>query len=481
MIPLWVWSTLAIVSEVLAFAVIVALLRRPREPRAMLAWILVLILVPVLGLVFFATISEPRREWHRVRRRRSRRRMRAFADDRSERLAEDHTYDSADAKPELRPLIRLTERLGAYLPTHGNKVTIYQDAERTFTGIENALESARSHIHLEYYIFQPDETGAIIRDLLIRKAREGVECRLLLDFIGCWRIPRRFLAPLREAGAQVAWSLPMLPFRGRWRVNFRNHRKIAIVDGRIGFTGSQNIGDEYRGRLRRLGPWRDTHLGIEGPAVLHLQEVFAHDWFFTTKQELIGHRYFPEPQVSGEHIVQIAPSGPDQRERVLHQLLLAAVNSARSSVCIITPYFVPDTAMIFALQSAAYRGVCVRLLIPANADHRVVLWAGRSFYHELCSAGVEVYEHNRMMLHSKVVILDEDWAMVGSANMDERSFRLNYELTTILYSRAMAEDLFQDFESLIENSCRITPSDPAQVPFGESIRLGLARLASPML
>ncbi len=284
MIPLWVWSTLAIVSEVLAFAVIVALLRRPREPRAMLAWILVLILVPVLGLVFFATISEPRREWHRVRRRRSRRRMRAFADDRSERLAEDHTYDSADAKPELRPLIRLTERLGAYLPTHGNKVTIYQDAERTFAGIENALESARSHIHLEYYIFQPDETGAIIRDLLIRKAREGVECRLLLDFIGCWRIPRRFLAPLREAGAQVAWSLPMLPFRGRWRVNFRNHRKIAIVDGRIGFTGSQNIGDEYRGRLRRLGPWRDTHLGIEGPAVLHLQEVFAHDWFFTTKQ-----------------------------------------------------------------------------------------------------------------------------------------------------------------------------------------------------
>jgi cardiolipin synthase len=481
MIPLWVWSSLAIVSEVLAFAVIIVLLRRPREPRAMLVWILVLILLPVLGLIFFATLSEPRREWHRVRRRRSRRRLQAFMDDRSERLAEEHTYDSADAKPSLRPLINLTERLGAYLPTHGNEVAIYQDAERTFTAIQSAIASARSHVHLEYYIFQPDETGAAVRDLLIQKTREGVECRLLLDYIGCWWIPGRFLAPLRQAGVQVAWSLPMLPFRGRWHVNFRNHRKIAIIDGRIGFTGSQNIGDEYRGRLRRLGPWRDTHVGIEGPAVLHLQEVFAHDWFFSTKQELVGDRYFPDPQVAGDHIIQIAPSGPDQREHVLHQLLLAAVNSARSSVCIITPYFVPDSAMILALQSAAYRGVRVRLLIPSNADHRVVLWAGRSFYHELFSAGVEIHEHDGTMLHSKVVILDEDWAMVGSANMDERSFRLNYELTTNLYSRALAEDLFQDFESLIENSRRVTPTDPAQLPFGESIRLGLARLASPML
>ena len=481
MIPVWVWSSLAIASEVVAFLLIIVLVRRPREPRATLVWILVLLLVPVLGLVFFATLSEPRREWHRVRRRRSSRQLQAFMDDRSERLAEEHTYDAADAKPSLRPLINLTERLGAYLPTHGNQATIYQDAERTFAAIQAAIGAARSHIHLEYYIFQPDDTGAAVRDLLIQKARQGVECRLLLDYIGCWWIPDRFLAPLRQAGVQVAWSLPMLPFRGRWRVNFRNHRKIAIIDGRIGFTGSQNIGDEYRGRLRRLGRWRDTHLGIEGPAVLHLQEVFAHDWFFTTKHELVGDRYFPAPQVSGEHIVQIAPSGPDHREHVLHQLLLAAVNSARSAVCIITPYFVPDTAMILALQSAAYRGVRVRLLIPANADHRVVLWAGRSFYHELCSAGVEVYEHQAMMLHSKVVILDEDWAMVGSANMDERSFRLNYELTTLLYSRELAQDLYTDFESVIAQSRRVHPTDPASLPFAESIRLGLARLASPML
>ncbi|HSW46672.1 MAG TPA: phospholipase D-like domain-containing protein, partial [Phycisphaerae bacterium] len=322
----WVWVYTA-VTEAAALLVIVVLLRRPRDPRAMLVWILTLILLPGLGLVLFATMSEPRRKWHRVRRHRSRKQLKAYMQDHSERLAEEHICEPEDAKPELRPLVRLTERLGAYLPTHGNEITIYQDAEKTFEAIEEALQSARSHIHLEYYIFQPDETGAAIRDLLIEKTHEGVEVRLLLDFLGCWRLSRRFLRPLRAAGAQIAWSLPMVPLRGRWRVNFRNHRKIAIVDGRIGFTGSQNIGDEYRGRLRKLGPWRDTHLKIEGPAVLHLQEVFAHDWHYTTKQELTRACYFPRPRSAGQHVVQIAPSGPDQCEHVMHQLLSSAVHS----------------------------------------------------------------------------------------------------------------------------------------------------------
>jgi cardiolipin synthase len=479
MATVWTWLTIA--AEIAAVVTILLLLRRPREPRAMLAWILILLLLPGLGLLLFATLSEPRRKWHRVRRHRSRRRLQRFTDDRSERLAEEHTYDTDDAKPTLRPLIHLTERLGAYLPTHGNEVTVYQDAERTFEALEQAIGSARSHVHLEYYIFQPDETGAAIRDLLIERARQGVEVRLLLDYVGSLRLPRRFLAPLKAAGVQVAWSMPVVPLRGRWRVNFRNHRKIAVVDGMVGFTGSQNIGDEYRGRLRKYGPWRDTHLRIEGPAVLHLQEVFAHDWFYTTKQELIRECYFPTPIAAGEHVVQIVPSGPDQREHVMHQLLLAAVSAARSSVSVITPYFVPDAGMILALQSAAYRGVRVRLLIPSCTDHWVVLWAGRSYYHELWAAGVEVYEHEHTMLHSKVVVIDEDWATVGSANMDERSFRVNFEITTILYSQALAAALYQDFESLRGQSRRIIPADPAGLPFPQAARLGLARLASPLL
>lgn len=480
MIPLWV-LIFVIVAEVVALVTIVLLLRRPYEPRAMLAWVLVLILLPGLGLVFFATMSEPRRRWHRIRRHRSRKRLQAFLDNRSERLTAEHTYDSADAKPALRPLISLTERLDAYLPTHDNQVTIYQDAEQTFQAIREAIESARSHVHLEYYIFQSDETGAIVRDLLIAKARQGVECRLLLDFVGSWRPTDRFFAPLRRAGAQVVYSLPMLPLRGRWRVNFRNHRKILVVDGKVGFAGSQNIGNEYRGRRARFHPWRDTHLRLKGPAVLHLQEVFAEDWHYTTKQELVGQIYFPDPQGAGDHVVQVVPSGPDQREHVMHQLLLAAVSTARSSISVITPYFVPDAAMILALQSAAYRGVRVRLLIPACTDHRIILWAGRSYYHELCAAGVEVYEHDRAMLHSKVVIVDEDWAMVGSANMDERSFRLNFELTTILYSQALARALYEDFESYLAQSRRITPPDPETLPLPQALRLGLARLASPLL
>ncbi|MBI4579266.1 MAG: cardiolipin synthase, partial [Planctomycetes bacterium] len=352
--------------------------------------------------------------------------------------------------------------------------------EKMFLDLSLAIQAARSHVHMEYYIFQPDETGRRIRDLLIAKAREGVQCRLLLDFVGCWRLFDRFIRPMREVGVEVVFFMPWLPWRGRYRVNFRNHRKIVVIDGRIGFTGSQNIGDEYTGRWRGM-EWRDTHIRVSGPAVHQLQEVFIEDWYFACRRDIGGNlaEYFPPPESSGDQLVQVVPSGPDREVNVLHHLLLGAMGAARRSLSVATPYFVPDAAMILSLQTAAHRGVQVRLLIPSRSDHPVVLWAGRSYYNDLCRAGIEVYEYSEAMLHSKMIVIDDVCAVVGSANFDERSLRLNFELSMVLYEPDLAGQLYVDFEDLRAKARRIRVKK--HFTAAETLKRGLARLVSPLL
>jgi cardiolipin synthase A/B len=481
MFPSWFWILVAL-HELAVIAAVIYILRWHREPRAMLSWILAIRLMPVIGLGVFLLFSEPRGGWHRRRRSRKRKRLEAALMHKWQAYQRHNPVAAAlTDDPSLNQFVGLARRLGAHACAPGNEVHIFHDAEETYAAIEKAIDQAQSHIHLEYYIFQPDSTGQAIRDRLIRKAGEGVRCRLLLDYVGCWGLPRRFVRPMLDAGIDVAFAMPVIPWHGRWRVNYRNHRKIVVVDGRVGFTGSQNIGDEYRGRLARFRPWRDTHLMISGPCVHHLQEVFVEDWHYTTGEDLVLDSYFPLPEPTGEHALQILPSGPGQRVRVMHHLLFAAVSAARSSVCVITPYFVPDAAMVLALQSACYRGVRVKLLIPTMTDHQVVLAAGRSYYPELTQAGVEIYEHDSTMLHSKVMVIDQSFAMVGSANMDERSFRLNFELTALLYSQSLARELHEYFEAIAARSRRIRDREVRPDSHVRALTVGLARLASPLL
>ena len=476
------WTALSILDSVLVVVAIVTVLRRPREPRAMLAWVLALLLLPVLGLVLFVLMGEPRVERTRRRRRRRRQKLDASLNRQVESLERKHGRKaSGQIHPSAADLMSLATRISGRAPTDGNQVTIFHEYKENFNAIVEAIEQAREHVHLEYFIVQPDETGHALRDLLVRRAGEGVQVRLLLDYIGCWNWPRRFRRSFTDAGVKVAFFLPVVPWRGRWRVNFRNHRKIVVVDGLTGFTGSQNIGDEYRGRLAKYGPWRDTHMKVIGPAVHQLQEVFVEDWHYAAREDLSEDTYFPEPAQAGSQTVQVLPSGPDSDARTMHLLLLSAVAGARKSVAVLTPYFAPDTTMIVALQSAAYRGVRVQLLIPSLSNYRTILWAGRSFYRELADAGVEIYEYDHAMLHSKVVIVDDAWAMVGSANMDQRSFRIDFQITTVLYDEALANDLQTDFDSLVANARRIKPTGPDHWSFGESLLLGVARMASPML
>ncbi|HOA74120.1 MAG TPA: cardiolipin synthase [Phycisphaerae bacterium] len=474
-----IWTILTPIHELLVMYAVYTVLRRPREPRAMLAWILALIFLPVLGLVLYVLIGEPR--LHRTRRRRRRRRIRFIQTMR--RQAELRAGRSGRASHSenraIDSFMKLVGRIGGLPPTAGNDVVVHHDSEKMFLELSLAIQSARSHVHMEYYIYQPDETGRAIRDLLVAKAREGVKCRLLLDFVGSWKLFPRFLRPLREAGVEVVFFMPVLPWRGRWRVNFRNHRKIVVIDGKIGFTGSQNIGDEYAGRHHV--EWRDTHVRVTGPAVHHLQEIFIEDWYFASRRQIDQDlsAYFPLPSAEGGQLVQVVPSGPDRESNVLHLLLLGAIGAARESLSIATPYFVPDQAMIMSLQSAAYRGVRVRLLIPSQNDHKIVLWAGRTYYNEIIQSGIEVYEYSQAMLHSKVIVVDDVLALVGSANFDERSLRLNFEVSMVLYGPELAGSLYQDFETLLQEAKRISVRHH-DGPI-ENIKLGLARLISPLL
>lgn len=478
---LWFWVLLA--HAVIALFTIVLVLRRRAEPVSMLAWIFAAATLPFLGAFFYAVFGT-----NRVRRKARRKRRRVVhivrqiekeAKQRAGGSAQDRTAELPD---DLRFIERFSRRMVEIPAVGGNEVQIYNEAEETYRGLEEAIRNARSHIHLEYYIWQSDATGQHFRELLMEKARQGVECRVLLDAVGCWKLARRFYQPMIDAGIKVAFFLPFLPLRTRrWSLNLRNHRKIAVIDGHTSFTGSQNIGDEYRGRLKRLSPWYDSHMRIRGPASLFLQQTFAEDWVFSTGELLQGEAYFAPPTQPGGSLVQILPTGPDQDVSVLGQLAFAAVSAAHTSIRIATPYFVPYSALTLALVHACYRGVQVQIVVPTRTDNFLALWAGRSYYAELLDAGVEIYEFSAGMLHSKILTIDERWCMVGSANMDVRSFKLNFEITAVMYDAKLSADLGRYIERRCGQSQRVLPQDVWSRSLREQLAEGVARLFTPVL
>lgn len=482
MASFWFWAFLAYYAIVLV--AIARILTRPREPTAMVAWIFALLCLPGLGLLAYWLFGS-----RRLRRKVSRRRRRvAHLLAEFKRRAEQQSHPNAathdtELPADLAGIAQLGQRLVDMPPVGGNDVTVLEEANATYAALSDALRAAQRHIHLEYYIWQPDETGRLFRDILIERAQAGVQCRLLLDAVGCWRLRPSFLQPLTAAGVRVAYFLPVyhFPFRKRWSLHLRNHRKIVVIDGQTAFMGSQNIGDEYRGRLARLSPWYDTHMRLRGPAALFLQQTFAEDWYLATREDLSAGLYFPEPQRPGPSIVQILPTGPDRRFSTLAQIMFAAVSSARSSISIATPYFVPDLAVRLALVHACYRGVQVRLVLPSRSDSALSLWAARSFYAELIEAGVEIHEYDGGVLHSKLVTVDDRWCMLGSANMDARSFRLNFEVTAVIYDSQVAAELGRSIGQFCDIARRITARAAWRGDMWRRMGEGAARLFAPLL
>jgi cardiolipin synthase len=478
-ISLWTLAVTIATAWALLMAVTIVMQRRPAAST--IAWLLVLIFLPLVGLVIFRFIGPLRLERKKLRRRRTRALL-------SEALGSLAKIEKETGDHEYAELARVGMNIGEAPPLRADALELYTEGAPAYEAILAAIAAAKDHVHLEYYIWEPDGIGLRLIAALAEKARAGVRVRMLVDGMGARGLKRRHLAPLREAGGMVAWFNPvsLRTLRGR-RADFRTHRKIVVCDGRVGFTGGINVTDEHSAEFRGAAAWRDTHLRIEGSAVRALQRVFLDDWYFATDQapaEKAWDHLFPRaPQdaVPGPHIVQVLASGPDATVFPIHRAFFTAINVASRRLYVTTPYFIPDEPILTALISAALRGVDVRLLIPEKGDSRVIDLAARSYLLELIEAGVRVYEYLPRFIHAKTMAVDEALGVVGTANLDNRSFRLNFEVAALVFDREINTALVKAFVADLEHAREVTRVDVEKAPFVTRLGQAGARLMSPLL
>lgn len=469
------WTKMAVTLGVIGLQVYAAgrAILRKSGVAATLAWVLAIIAFPVGGALLYLLGASPS-----IRRAARRQRPTArglFAGRRSAEALGDTRLE-----PTAQQVVELATRLTGLPPSLGNRVKLLTSSKDAFQTIEEAVQGAKRRVWAEYYIIKNDATGRRFLDVLIERARAGVEVRLLYDAVGSLRIDLERLHQLIAAGGYAEVFLPVNPFRRRWSTHLRNHRKLVIVDDTVGFTGGMNVGDEYSGRgLRRGGRhFHDSHLAIEGPAVADLAEIFIEDWFFAAAEQLDG----IEPAAGeGTCVCAIVPSGPDQVHNAHGMVYFAGITAACRRVWIASPYFVPDSGTVRALISAALRGVDVRLLVPARNDVRIVGAAARSYYAELIGAGVRVFEYLPSMLHAKRMVVDGMWGIVGSANVDIRSFRLNFELGALVVDPDFAAALERQYETELRDSREVSSTALAKLGLYPRMRDAIARLASPLL
>ena len=496
-----VYSAEALVVTILTIAQLVYviglaiwILFEKRSPVATLAWILALIALPYIGFFVFFFLG-PRRV---TRKRLKHKRARAEASPTSP-VTGGSMPPPAEQDPRVEQIVALVQKAGEPPPGRCEEVTIFHDAASTYDAIEKAIREAKHHVHVAYYIFDHRRTGQRFRDALIERAKAGVTVRLLLDDVGSATIGREFVKPMRDVGIKVAWFNEVTFARIRSRIDFRNHRKIVVCDGTVGFTGGINVSDDYlppdRGphkpmeelRERRkekkghAGPWRDTHARFTGDAVRWLQLTFLDDWYYTTGYAARDKDYFPPPVKTGAHLVHVLASGPDRETETIQKTYFAAITGARERVLVTTPYFVPDDAILTALTTTAMRGVDVRVLVPRRSDSLIVTAAARSYYDACLAAGVRVYEYQPTMIHSKTLVVDDFFAAVGTANMDNRSFRLNFEVAAIFYGAEHAENLAAQFRRDLHQSKEIKAASRQTVPLRWRMAEAGARVLSPLL
>jgi cardiolipin synthase A/B len=428
-VPRWALTGTVVVT-LLQWALVPHLLaQRNKSPNATLAWLWAILLFPILGgVAYFLLGSE------RVYRR---------------RLQLVHDLESR-AGPHGSPVacryfcqVPELERINGFPSTGGNGAQLLADGTAFFPELLRTIEAAQHHLHLEFYIWNMDRTGRTVRDALIAAASRGVEVRVLVDEIGSLKLLRSFFRKLEKAGGTFSWFHTFSPWRGRLHLNLRNHRKLVIADGRVALTGGMNIGNEYWTGGKEP-PYRDVHLRLTGPVVTQLAEVFAQDWYFASGEALLNPEcYYPECPAVGDVETQVVPGGPDNDLNEIQLSVLAMLHHTKQRLRLMTPYFVPEDAVLCALQLAAMRGIAIELMVPARGDHFYLTHVTRSYYEELLPHGVRIFEYQPSLLHAKVGIIDDHSAMCGSANLDVRSLRINFELNVALYSPELVDSLNQ--------------------------------------
>ncbi len=443
-----------------------------RTPQGTIAWVACLILCPYLAVPAYWILGRSRFHGYVTAQQTHAWQLRAVV---------QKAFESADAhhvSPEGKPG-RLTERLAKMPMLGGNAVDLLVDGEATFASILSGIDAAQSYILFQFFIVHDDEIGREVQQRLVRQAKAGVRIYFLYDEVGCHNLPRAYLQKLRDAGIAVHDFHTRKGSRNRLQINFRNHRKVVVVDGSVAWMGGHNVGDEYLGKSAKFGHWRDTHVRIAGPAALAAQLSFVEDWHWATNT-LPALDWKPKPSPAGNLPVLIVPSGPADELETAALMFTHALNSAQSRIWIASPYFVPDESVLVALQLAGLRGVDVRILIPDKPDHLLVYLAAFSYFDDSSKTGVKFYRYTDGFLHQKVMLIDKTVATVGSANFDNRSFRLNFEITAIVQDPGFADDVCRMLETDFAHARRMTAADFDERSWWFRFAVRLARLAAPI-
>ncbi len=448
-----------------------------RTPQGSIAWAVSLVTFPYVALPLYLLFGRSKYDEYVEAMRAVERTSRAELD----KLVHREARFRAAIDPERAEDVRTLERL-AFLPcVKGNQVRLLVDGTETFEAIFAAIEKARTYVIVQFFIIHGDALGRDLQHRLLAKRREGVHVYVLYDGLGSHRLPSRWTRELREAGAYVARFGIVPRWRSLFNINFRNHRKVVITDGETAFVGGHNAGDEYLGRDARFGPWRDTHLSIRGPAVEAVQLAFALDWYWATRT-LPPLEWKPEPAQEGPATpVLVLPTGPADSENYCELMFMHAAHAARRRLWITSPYFVPSPAVFESLRLAAVRGVDVRVMLPLRADHLMVYLAAYPCVEHARRAGMRIFRYRTGFLHQKVILVDDDLAAVGTANLDNRSLYLNFEMTTWCPDRAFARAVETMLESDFTHCTEVTDDELRNRGYAYVAATRVARLMAPVL
>lgn len=446
-----------------------------RTPQGSIAWAVSLLLMPVPAVPAYWVFGRSRFNGYVTARRSGHVTIQEKLDQVLNQVAPWRLPDD-----EIGPVGDAAQRLADLPFLLGNRVDLLIDGDATFDSILAGIDSAESYILFQFFIVKDDEIGREVKARLISRAKAGVRVCFLYDEIGSHDLSKAYLNELRQAGIEVHPFHTRKGRRNRFQINFRNHRKVVVVDGKTAWIGGHNVGDEYLGRDPKFGHWRDTHIRITGPAVMPVQISFVEDWNWAAGTPIPEMTWTPVPAAEGNQAVLIVPSGPADALETAALMFHQAINAAKKRIWIASPYFVPDDAILSALQLAGLRGVDVRILIPDTADHLLVYLAAFSYFDDASRTGVRFFRYTDGFLHQKVMLIDDQNATVGTANFDNRSFRLNFEITGAVSDPEFAKQVEEMFERDFARSREMLQADVDGRPFWKRLGSRLARLTSPI-
>lgn len=458
-------------------SVIGLILLENRNPAKTLIWVFVLTLLPIIGLILYIFLGQDFRRKKIISKKSIDRISRK---DTTKYLNSNIKIDFEKIPHNVIQMVNLLSN-NSDLPIYAkNRIEIFSSGKDSFDAFFADIIRATEHIHIEFYIIANDTTGIRLRDLLVKKAQEGVRVRVIYDYLGSFSLDKKFLQPLKDAGAYVQAFLPIHRQIGLSKINYRNHRKLIVIDGKIGYIGGMNIANRYIVG-NHLGLWRDTMVRFEGSAVHGLQNAFLVDWFFVESKLITDKKYYPTPRVFENNFVQIISSGPDTDWETIMQGIIAMIHTAKKYIYIHTPYFLPTEPILSALQIASLSGVDIRLMLPKRVDTKMIQLATHSYLRQVLEAGIRVFLYKNNFLHSKAIVADDYISTIGTANMDFRSYEQNFEINAFVYDKDTAISLRKAFENDLKSCEEITLEQWKKRKRKERLKDSIARLFSPIM